>query len=189
MDNKRHIFCIVPACVSVRHHWGESDSFHKCLVKTTSGTQLKHFQPDYYSIHPHRAENEELIKAMALAGLLVSLIWPLGHKHDSPWMSGRQEPRCCWTGSWHLKDMWADNFIILADSTSFIVGGGKMGVCYCAGQIRKNKSPAPSPPVAPRRMQQSCSSMTCHKHEGKHTRSNTLRRGRRRFYCLREFTQ
>lgn len=33
-------------------------------------------------------------------------------------------------------------------SFSFIVGGGKMGVCYCAGQIRKNKSPALNPPVA-----------------------------------------
>lgn len=38
-------------------------------------------------------------------------------------------------------------------------------------------------------MQQSCSSMTCHKHEGKHTRSNTLQRSRSLFYCLWEFTQ
>lgn len=70
-----------------------------------------------------------------------------------------------------------------------MLGGGKADACYCAAQIRKNESPAPSPPVAPRRMQQSCSSMTCHKHEGKHTWSNTLQRGRRYLYCLWEFTQ
>lgn len=129
---------------------------------------------------------------MALVGLLVSLIWhpstdmnPRGCQDVSP----QHEPRCCWTGSWHLKDIRADNFIILTDRTSFIVGGGKVGVCYCAGQIKKNKSPAPSPPVAPRRMQQSRSSMTCHKHEGKHTWSNTFRGGSRHFYCLWEFTQ
>lgn len=62
--------------------------------------------------------------------------------------------------------------------------GRKAAACYCAGQIRRNKSPVLSRPGAPRRMQQSCSSMTCHKHEGKHTLSNTLR-----FYCLWEFTQ
>lgn len=72
---------------------------------------------------------------------------------------------------------------------ALMLGGGKADACYCATQIRKNESPAPSPPVAPRRMQQSCSSMTCHKHEGKHTWSNTLQRGRRCLYCLREFTQ
>lgn len=65
----------------------------------------------------------------------------------------------------------------------------KGAACYCAGQIRRNKSPVPSPPVAPGGMQQSCSSMTCHKHEGKHTLSNTLQRGKSRFYCLWEFTQ
>lgn len=65
--------------------------------------------------------------------------------------------------------MWADNMITQADSTSLKLGVGKAAACYCAVQIRRNKSPVPSPPVAPRRMRQSCSSMTCHKHEGKHT--------------------
>lgn len=71
------------------------------------------------------------------------------------------------------KDVWVDNMIMLADRTTLMLGGGKASACYCAGQIRWNKSPVPSPPVAPRRMQQSCSSMTCHKHEGKHTRTYT----------------
>lgn len=123
----------------------------------------------------------------------MPLTWPLGHKHDSSWMSGRQPPSTSPGAAEQeaatSKDTWADNMITRADSTSLKLGGGKAAACYCAGQIRRNKSPVPSPPVAPRRMQQSCSSMTCHKHEGKHTRSNTLQRGRSLSYCLWEFTQ
>lgn len=60
------------------------------------------------------------------------------------------------------------NTMAQADRTSLTLAGGEAAACYCAGQIRRNKSPVLSSPKAPRRMEQSCSSMTCHKHEGKH---------------------
>lgn len=61
--------------------------------------------------------------------------------------------------------------------------------CDSAGEIRGNKSPVPSPPKAPRRMQRSRSSMTHDKHRGKHTQEQHTPEAAVAFYCLWEFTR